>query len=84
MTKLFFKFKKPYFWPIFDPLPLFLGAKIVFPKNLVCTTSYGFLVLCRNSEKPNDLIPRRQPNRQQDGKMDIPYFMGPFRLLLGV
>ena len=38
MIKFFFKFKKCYFWPIFGPFPIFLGAKNVFLKNLACTT----------------------------------------------
>ena len=83
MNKFFFKFKKTFFCPIFGTLPLFLGAKNIFPKNLAYTTSQGFLVPCRKSEKPNDPILRKQPNRQQDGRMDRPYFMGPFWLLLG-
>ena len=33
MTKFFFTLKKPYFWLIFGPLPLFLGAKKCFPKK---------------------------------------------------
>ena len=78
MKIFFFKFKKPFFCPIFGTLPLFLGAK-----NLACITSQGFLVPCRKSKKPNDPILRKQPNRQQDGRMDRPYFMGPFWLLLG-
>ena len=32
-TKFLFKFKKPYFWPIFCPFSLFFGAKNVFPKK---------------------------------------------------
>ena len=38
MTKIFLKLKNPYFWPIFGPLPTFLEAKSVFPKNLGSTT----------------------------------------------
>ena len=49
-----------------------MGQKNVFPKSLESTTWYSFLVPCRNSEKPNDPIPRKQHNTQQDGKMDRP------------
>ena len=75
--------KNPIF-ACFGPFSQFLGAKKVFPKNLACTTWQGFLVPCRNSEKPNDPISRKQPNGQLDGRTDRPYFIGPFQLLLGV
>ena len=84
MTKFFFKLKNTYLWSVFDQFPQFWGAKKVFPKNLACKTSYGSLVPCQNSEKPNDPILRKKTNRQQDGKMDRLYFIGPFWLLLGV
>ena len=45
-----------------------------------CTTSYGFLALCQNSEKTNDTIPRKRLDR----RTDRPYFIGPFRLPPGV
>ena len=32
----------------------------------------------------NYSIPTKQPTRQQDGRMDRPYFIGSFRLLPGV
>ena len=32
MTKFFFQFKEPYFWPIFDTFPQFLGQKKFFQK----------------------------------------------------
>ena len=62
MTQFLFKFKRTYFRPIFCPFPLFLGQKMFAKKS--CTHK-GFLVLCRNLEKPNDPIQRKQPNRQQ-------------------
>ena len=34
MTKFFFKFKRLYFWPVFDPFPHFLGAKKSIPKKI--------------------------------------------------
>ena len=76
MTKFSFKLKKPYFWPVSGPFPQFFWKKKL-PQKI-------WHVPCRNSEKPNDTIPRKQPNRQQDGRMDRPYFIGPFQLLLGV
>ena len=81
ITKFLFKFKKLYFWPIF----LFLGGggeggQKIFSQKIW----HAFLVSCRNSEKPNDPIPRKQPNRQQDGRINRPFVIGPFQLLLGV
>ena len=58
------------------------------------TTSQGTLALCQNLEKINDTIPRKQPDRWKDGRTEgqtegqtelhTPYFIGPFRLPLGV
>ena len=70
MTKCFNKFKKPYFWPIFGPFSDF-RAKTFFPENpaLSCTTSYGFLASCQNSEKTNDTtISRKRLGRRTDGR----------------
>ena len=63
MTKSFNKFKKLCFQSIF---PNF-GAKNLFPENptLSSTTSYGFLAPCQNSEKTNDTITRKSPNRKK-------------------
>ena len=86
MTQFSNKFKKPCFWPIF---PIF-GAKKIFLENpaLSRTTSYGFLAPCQNLEKVNDTIQRKCPDRQKDGKMDgrmdRPYFIGPFWLPPGI
>ena len=64
MTKFFFKFKKSYFWHFFGPFPKFWGQKKFFQKiGLSCTTSKGFLAPCQNSEKSNDPIPRKHPDR---------------------
>ena len=82
MTQFSNKFKKPCFWPIF---PIF-GVKKVFQENLALshTTSYGFVALCQNLEKVNDVIQRKRPYRRKDGRKDRTYFIGPFRLLPGV
>ena len=80
MTRFFFKFKTLYFWPTSTNF----GGKKCFPKKPGIHNLIQFLVPCRNSEKPNDPIPRKQHNTQQDGKMDRPSFMESFRLLLGV
>ena len=78
MAKFFFKFKKPYFWPIFGPFPQFLEQKNIFPKTLALsrTTSEQFLAPCQNSEKSNDSIPKKDPERQRDERTDRPYFIG--------
>ena len=74
------------FWPIF---PIF-GAKNFFLENpaLSRTTSYGFLASCQNLEKTNNTIPRKRLDRwkdgRKDGRMDRPYFTGPFQLTPGV
>ena len=68
MTKFSNKFKKPRFWPIF---PIF-GAKKNFLENsaLSRTTSYGFLAPCQNSEKFNDTIQRKCPDRRTEERTD--------------
>ena len=74
------------FLPIFGPFSQILGKKSLFPENpaLPSTTSYGFLEPNQNSEKTNDKIPRKRPDRRTDGRTDRTYFIGPFRLPLGV
>ena len=70
MTKCFNKFKKPCFWPIFGPFSDFWAKKFP-PENpaLSCTTSYGFLASCQNSEKTNDTtISRKRLGRRTDGR----------------
>ena len=85
MTKFSNKLKKPCFWPILGLFFPVLGLQ-KFPENpaLPRTTSYEFLAPCQVSEKANDTIPRKRVDRRTDGRMDRPYFIGPFRLLLGV
>ena len=83
MTKFFFKFKKPYFLTIFGPFPQFWGQKKFFHEiELLYTTSEGFLAPCQISEKPND--PVMQDGQRWKARMDRPYFIGSFQLLLGV
>ena len=62
MTKFYFKFKKPYFWPFLAHFPNFGGKKVFHKIELLCTTSLGFLVLWQNSEKFNDPISRKHPD----------------------
>ena len=71
---------------IFAHFPIFLCKKNFFQNNLFCscTTSTGFLAPCQDSEKSNDLIPRKQQDRWQDKRLDRPYFIKPFQLMLGV
>ena len=59
----------------------YFGGQKNFPKKSGMHDLIRFLVPCWKSEKPNDQIPRKQPNRQQDGRTSRPYFMEPFRLL---
>ena len=85
MTKFSTKFKKPVFGHFWVHFPNFWGKKI-FLENaaLSCTTSYGFLAPCENLEKVNNVNQRKHLDRQKDGRMDRPYLIGPFQLLLGV
>ena len=71
-----------HFGPIF---PIF-GAKTIFLGNpaLSRTTSHGNLAPCKDLEKLNNTIPRKDPDGRMDGRMDRPYFIGPFRLPPGV
>ena len=43
-----------------------------FPENLAlsCTTTYGFLVSCQNSERTNNAIPRKRLDRRMDRKIE--------------
>ena len=77
MTKFFLKFKTLLLANFLN-----FGGQKKFPQKIWLAQLDK--VLYRNSEKPNDPIPRKQPNTQQDGRTDSPYFMGPFWLLLGV
>ena len=70
---------------IFGPFPQFLEQKVFLKTPAVSgTTSKEFLAPCKNSEKSNDPIPRKHPDRQQDGRIDRSYFIGSFQLPMGV
>ena len=90
MTKFFFNFQlqKNTIFGLFLTHSSNLGGAESFPQKIwhaqLDSTMYYVLVLCRNSEKPNDPIPKKDPNREQDGRNDRPYFTGTFWLLLGV
>ena len=72
MTKFSNKLKKPCFWPILGPFSQCLEQKKNVQENSVLsrTTSYGFLAPCQNSEKVNDMIQRKRPDRRKDGWKD--------------
>ena len=82
MTKSFNKSKQSCFRLIFCPISQYLGQKQFFRKIRLCyaqlTTSYEFLAPCQNSEKTNDTIPRKRPNRRKDGKTGRPDSIIPF------
>ena len=68
MTKFLFKFKKALFLAYFWPISLIFGAKKFFPENFGsvmynCISAYGYLESCQNSEKSNDPIPIKHPDR---------------------
>ena len=87
MTKFSNKLKKLFFDPFWALFPSF-GTKKKFPRKpaLPHTTLYEFLAPCQISEKK--LMIQFQENActegRKDGRMDRPYFIGPFRLLPGV
>ena len=77
VPKSFNKFKKPWFLSIFSSLNWGMPqnkvwGKKIFPENLAlsCTTTYGFLVSCQNSERTNDAIPRKHLDRRMDRKIE--------------
>ena len=80
------KFKKPCFWPILGPFSQFLGQRKISWKIWLCHAQlhYGFLAPYQNLERVNDAIQRKRLDRWKDRRMDRPYFIGPFQLLLGV
>ena len=81
MNDHFFKIQKTLFWAIFGPFSLFFGKRKVFHEiELLCKTSQGFLTPCQNSEKSNDPVSRKHPNRCQEAKKDRPYFIGSFQI----
>ena len=77
ITKFFFKFKKPFFWPISSISGVKFFSKL---HALSHTPSQRFLAPCQNSEKSNDPIPRKHLHRRRSGRMCRPYFIGPFQL----
>ena len=82
------------FWAHF---PNFWG-KTFFSENqtLSRTTSHEILAPCQTLERINDTIPWKRPDRRKDGQTDGQkgkrmdkrkerlYFIGPFRLALGI
>ena len=71
IIKFFNKFKKTQLSVHF---PNFGDKKVFSGKWLPRPISYGFLALCQNLEKYNDIIPRkcmdRQKDEQKDGRME--------------
>ena len=72
ITKFSNKFKKTLFLAHFGSIFPIFGAKKNFLENpaLSPTTSYGFLAPCQNLEKINDIIQRKCPERQKDGRTE--------------
>ena len=66
MTKYFFKFNETLF------LAHFSNSQ---EKGFSKKSGLGFLVPCQNLEKTNDSIPRKQLERQKDGRTNRPYFI---------
>ena len=58
---------------VFGPFSQFLWQKNFFLENpaVSCTTSYGFLESSQNSEKTNNTIPRKRPDRWKDGRTEV-------------
>ena len=69
----FFQIKKTLF---FCRFPQFLEQKFFQKIGLSCTASSRFLAPWQNSEKFHDQIPRKHPDRCQEGRIDRPYFIG--------
>ena len=69
--QFFKKIQKTYFWPIF---PIF-GAKKVFPKNQAVMHNFIRVLY---------MIPRKHPDRCQEGKIGRHYFIGSFQQPPGV
>ena len=73
MTKIFFKFKKPYFWPIF-------GAKSFFQKPWLCHALQGGFSDHAKIHL-NVMIQDEENTQTKDrGKADRLYFIGSFQL----
>ena len=76
MTKFFFKFKKPYFWPF----PLFLGQK----KFSMKSSCYAQLLkgFWHHAKIQRNLMIQFQENTQTDARRQrwTDYFIGSFQL----
>ena len=76
--------KKTVLDPFLVHFPNFGGKK---NPALSHTTSYGLLASYQNLEKTNDSIPSKHSDRwkerRTDGRVDKPYFIGSFQLMLG-
>ena len=83
MTKFLFKFnqKRLYFWPI---APILGAKKTFFSQKLWLCHAQLHLEPCQNSEKSNDPIPRKHPDRWHNRRTNRSYFTGSFQLLPGV
>ena len=91
MTKFSNKLKKTLFLAHFGSIFPILEVKNIFLENPAQshTALYGILAPCQILEKTNDTTPRKPLDRRmdggterwKDGRMDRPYFIGPFRLL---
>ena len=69
MTKLFNTFKNPVFGPFLDHLPSFGDKKNVFWKS--GSVTHNLILVSSNMpnlKKTNDIIPRKRPDRRQDGQ----------------
>ena len=64
--QFFQKIQKTLFWVHFWSIFPIFGAK----------TSYGFLAPCQNLEKTNDIMPRKCPDRDTNGRTGRSYFIG--------
>ena len=92
MNKIPNKLIKTLFLARFGSIFPIFEVKKIFLENLALShaTSYGFLAPCQNLEKVNDTIQRKCPDRWKDGRtdgdgrMDRPFFIGPFRVPPGV
>ena len=73
MAKYFNKLKKPCFWTILGPFLKFLGKKS-FPRKSGSVT-HNFIWVSR-------IVPKFRNRR--DERTNRCYFIGPFRLLLGI
>ena len=70
MTKIFNKFHKLYFLPIFCHFPHLLGKKIFSKIWLLCTATHWPIKPCQVSEKTNEPIPRKLPDGRTEGWKD--------------